>query len=71
MASQRHILIFYPEVVKQFNSHICSYALFLFIKEKSFAVDVIEEKTQRRKVGFSRSSNKFATGLDRNVVNSS
>lgn len=71
MASQRHILIFSPDFVKQFNSHSCSYALSLFIKEKSFTVDLIEEKTQRRKVSFSRSFNKFATDMDRNVLNSS
>lgn len=65
MASQRHIFIFSPDIVKQFNSHSCSYALSLFIKEKSFTVDVIKEKMQRRKVSFSRSFNKFATGLDR------
>lgn len=71
MASQRHILIFSPDFVKQFNSHSCSYALSLFIKEKSFTVDVIKEKMQRRKVSFSRSFNKFATDMDRNVLNSS
>jgi hypothetical protein len=48
MASQRHFLIFYTELVKQFSIHICSYALSFFIKEKYFTVDIIERKTQRR-----------------------